>query len=101
MQISMQQKNGRAVLVLQGRFEFDALRVFRKACNSSLASDTVSELVLDFAGVECMDGCALGMLLLLKEHANEVKKGIVLSNCRGSVKAALDRASFDRIFSMS
>ena len=101
MQISMQLKDGRAVLVLAGRFEYDALRAFRKACNSPLGSDAVRELVLDFGGVECLDGCALGMLLLLKEHADEVKKRVVLSNCRGSVKVTLDRASFDKIFSMA
>ena len=100
MRTSMQISNGRAVVVLQGRFDFNAHRAFRDTCNLPLASSAVRELELDFGGVEYLDGSALGMLLLLKEHADEVRKPVVLSNCRGSVKAALHRANFDRIFSM-
>ena len=101
MQTSTQIFSGRAVLVLRGRFDFNAHCTFRDSCNSSLASNEVRELELDLGGVEYLDGAALGMLLLLKEHADEVRKPVVLTNCRGIVKEALARARFDRIFSMA
>lgn len=101
MQTSMQISNGRAVVVLRGRFDFNAHRAFRNSCNSSLASSAVRELELDFGGVEYLDSSALGMLLLLKEHADTVHKPVVLSNCRGRVKATLHGANFDQIFSMA
>ena len=101
MHTSMQIINGRAVVALRGRFDFNAHLAFRNSCNSPLASGAVRELELDFSGVEYLDSSALGMLLLLKEHADEVRKPIVLSNCRGIVKAALDSANFDKIFSMA
>lgn len=101
MRTSTQIINGRAVVVLHGRFDFNAHRAFRDSCNTSLASAAVRELELDFGGVEYLDGSALGMLLLLKEHADEVRKPVVLSNCRGIVRAALAGARFDKIFSMA
>ena len=100
MQTSMQIINGRAVVALRGRFDFNAHRAFRNSCNSPLASSAVRELELDFGGVEYLDSSALGMLLLLKEHADEVRKPVVLSNCRGPVKDALAGANFDKIFRM-
>jgi HptB-dependent secretion and biofilm anti anti-sigma factor len=101
MHTSMQIINGRAVVVLRGRFDFNAHRAFRNSCNSPLASLAVRELELDLGGVEYLDSSALGMLLLLKERADEVRKPVVLSNCRGIVKEALTSASFDKIFNMA
>lgn len=101
MQTSMRIIDGRAVLVLQGRFDFNAHRAFRNWCNAPLASSTVRELELDLGGVEYLDGSALGMLLLLKEHADVVRKPVVLSNCRGTVRQALTSARFDKIFRMA
>ena len=101
MHTSIQIINGRAVIVLRGRFDFNAHRAFRDSCNSPLASRAVRELELDLGGVDYLDSAALGMLLLLKEHADEVHKPVVLSNCRGLVKAALASAHLDKIFSMA
>jgi anti-anti-sigma factor len=101
MQTSTQIFSGRAVLILRGRFDFNAHGTFRDSCNSALASSEVSELELDLGGVEYLDGVALGMLLLLKEHADQVRKPVLLSNCRGIVKEALARARFDQIFGMA
>jgi anti-anti-sigma factor len=100
MQTSTQIINGRAVVVLRGRFDFNAHHAFRNSCNSPLASGAVRELELDFGGVEYLDSSALGMLLLLKEHADEVRKPVVLSNCRGIVRQTLAGANFDKIFRM-
>jgi HptB-dependent secretion and biofilm anti anti-sigma factor len=101
MHTSMQVINGRAVVVLRGRFDFNAHRAFRDSCNAPLASRAVRELELDLGGVDYLDSSALGMLLLLKEHADGAHKPVVLSNCRGMVKAVLDSANFDKIFSMA
>ncbi len=101
MQTSTQIINGKAVVSLRGRFDFSAHREFRGSCNTSLSSNQVRELELDLGGVEYLDSSALGMLLLLKEHADAVSKSVVLSNCRGTVKQILDIANFDRIFSIA
>jgi HptB-dependent secretion and biofilm anti anti-sigma factor len=101
MQTSTNVINGKAVLTLHGRFDFSAHRVFRGTCNESLGSQEVRELEVDLGGVDYLDSSALGMLLMLKEHADAVSKPVILSNCRGTVKQVLDIANFDRIFSIA
>ncbi len=101
MHTSVQIINGRAVVVLRGRFDFNAYGALRNSCDSPLASPAVRELELDLGGVEYLDSSALGMLLFLKERADEARKRVVLSNCRGIVKAALTSARFDKVFSMA
>jgi anti-anti-sigma factor len=93
--------NGKAVVSLDGRFDVCAQREFRDSCNASLDAIEVKELELDLGSVEYLDSFALGMLLLLKEHADTVGKRIVVSNCRGVVRELLGRANFDKLFSIT
>lgn len=101
MQSNVQITNGKAVVKLQGRFDFSAHREFRTSCNSCLDDGTVKEIDVDLGGVEYMDSSALGMLLMLKERADASAKRVVLSDCRGTVKQVLDIANFGKIFSIA
>jgi anti-anti-sigma factor len=56
---------------------------------------------VDLGRVEYLDSSALGMLLVLKDHAQARGIGIALANCRGIVKETLDVASFGAMFPMS
>ena len=101
MQTNVLINNGKAVVKLQGRFDFSSHREFRESCNSCLAAAQVHEIELDMGGVEYLDSSALGMLLMLKERADTAAKRIVLSACHGTVKQVLDIANFGRIFSIA
>jgi anti-anti-sigma factor len=101
MQTSTMINNGRAVVHLQGRFDFSAHREVRDSCGTLLASNDVRELGLDFNGVDYIDSAALGMLLLLKERADAVRKSVSLHNCKGTVRQVLDIAQFGKIFSIA
>lgn len=101
MQTSTQVVNGKAVVSLRGRFDFSAHREVRGSCNDSLESAAVRELELDLGGVDYLDNFALGMLLLLKEHADAVGKRVALSNCRRGVRQVLDSANFSMLFSIT
>ena len=94
-------ENGRAVISLHGRFDFNAYRTFRTSCNPPLAAADVAELELNLERVEHLDRSALGMLLLLKARAEEARKRVVLTNCQGAVRDVLEGARFDRIFSLA
>ena len=93
--------DGRAVIRLHGRFDFNAYRAFRSSCSPLLAASEVSELHVNLERVEHLDRSALGMLLLLKTRADEMAKRVVLTHCHGAVKQALEGAKFDRIFSFA
>jgi anti-anti-sigma factor len=94
-------RGGRAVVRLQGRFDFSAHRSFRDSCGGLLESGEVHELDLDMGGVEYIDSAALGMLLLLKERADAACKPVALYNCKGAVRQVLDIANFSKIFSIA
>ncbi len=98
MQTKVVINNGKAVIKLQGRFEFGAHREFREACNSCLGDQHVREIELDLGGVEYLDSSALGMLLMLKERADAGARRVVLADCHGVVRQVLDIANFGRIF---
>ena len=89
------------MISLHGRLDFNAYRAFRTSCNPPLEAGDVTELELNFEWLEHLDRSALGMLLLLKARAEELKKRVVLVNCRGAVKEMLEAANFDRVFSFA
>lgn len=101
MQITMRADGKQAVVRLSGRFEFSAHREFREVMDTALQNKDLETVTVDLADVDYIDSSALGMLLLmLREKANQAKKGLALANPRGIVKQALDIAHFERLFSI-
>ncbi len=98
MHIDTRIGNGRAVLGLEGRFDFGANGEFRRCCDATLQAVGVRELEIDLGRVQYLDSSALGMLLMLRERAQGARKRVVLSNCRGAVKQVLDIANFAKLF---
>lgn len=99
MQATVTVKEGRAVIRLQGRFDFNSHRDFREAIDTVMASPATA-IVVDFTAVDYLDSSALGMLLMLRDRAKGVAREVTLTNCRGSVKQILDIANFGKLFSI-
>lgn len=99
MQATVTVTEGRAVIRLQGRFDFNAHRDFREAVDAALAGPATA-IVVDFGGVEYLDSSALGMLLVLRDRAKAATREVALTGCRGMVKQILDIANFSKLFSI-
>ena len=97
MQATVSVNEGRAVIRLQGRFDFNAHRDFRDAIDSALSANAVA-ISVDFGSVEYLDSSALGMLLMLRDKAKTSGKTVCLANARGSVRQVLDIANFGKLF---
>jgi anti-anti-sigma factor len=100
MEAKVVQQDGRAAIRLAGRFDFNAHRTFREACEPALHLAGVREIEIDFSDVEYLDSSALGMLLMLKEKAQATSRVVALANCNGTVKQVLDIANFGKLFAM-
>ena len=50
---------------------------------------------------EYIDSSALGMLLLLREHAGSEQGSVHLKGCRNDVKDILKVSNFDKLFEIS
>jgi anti-anti-sigma factor len=100
MQTQVSVINERARISLSGRFDFNAHRIFKSACEPQIRSSDISSIEIDLGNVEYLDSAALGMLLLLRDQAQGAHKTLFLTNCHGLVKQILDVANFRKLFTI-
>ncbi len=98
MQTKVEQENGKVVVKLSGRFDFNSHREFRAAYEELLGRGDTREFVVDLGGVDYLDSSALGMLLLLRDKVGAENKSVALANCKGNVRQVLDIANFGKLF---
>lgn len=101
MSIATQSSQDGTILTIKvvGRFDFKTHSDFRKAYES-LATRAVHYIV-DLSEVDYLDSSALGMLLLLKQHAGGDRASITLANVRPEVAKILNVACFDKLFKVA
>lgn len=83
----------RTTVHVAGRFDFRCVNEF----NAMLTRKSVAWTV-DLAKVDYVDSSALGMLLLLREHAGSTGAQVSLRGAHGQVRDVLVMAKFDRMF---
>lgn len=89
-------RNGKElVLEIKGQFDFALHKPFRQAYRGRDGLDTYR---VDLGRAEYMDSSALGMLLLLREHAVSQGARVVLCNCQEEVERILQIANFQQLF---
>ena len=90
--------NGNTVnITISGRFDFSCHKEFRDAYRNTPAGSG-NEYVIDMSGTEYVDSSALGMLLLLREHAGSDQSNVSLNGCSPDVKDILIVSNFDKLF---
>ncbi len=99
MQTNVSNRDGKTVIVLQGRFDFNSHREFREAVDQAV-KEAAREVHVDLGGVDYLDSSALGMLLMLRDKAKGAGKEVALANVRGSVKQVIDIANFGKLFAL-
>ncbi|MFD1384253.1 STAS domain-containing protein [Rhodanobacter aciditrophus] len=90
-------KTNTLVLVVKGRFDYSCQQAFRE---SFLKRSKQCRFVVDLSQVNYIDSSALGMLLLLRDHAGGNKGEVVLTGARDFVENALRMARFERLFTL-
>ena len=86
-------------LVLSGKFDYTCHQGFNSSYSS--VSPTPEKYILDVNEVTSMDSSALGMLLLLRNHAggdNAEKSKVTIVNARNEVFKLLSSCKFDELF---
>ncbi|MGP1667011.1 MAG: STAS domain-containing protein [Rhodanobacter sp.] len=78
------------------RFDFSVHREFHDACLGEGAA--ARSYVIDLGEVASMDSSALGMLLLLREHAGADRADIRIVNAGSELRGTLRVAGFDKLF---
>ncbi|MGB4075774.1 STAS domain-containing protein [Pseudomonas sp.] len=86
-------------ILIQGRFDFGAHQEFRNAYER--VNSTPKSYVVDLKDTTYLDSSALGMLLLLRDHAGGDSAQIRLLNCNPDVRKILAISNFEQLFKIA
>ncbi|MBK1673029.1 anti-anti-sigma factor [Ectothiorhodospira shaposhnikovii] len=90
------EQNSLITIRIQGRFDFSEHRPFRDAYRD--IPPGFARYLVDLSEASYLDSSALGMLLLLREHAGADIGRVTIEGCTGDVMRILKIANFDRLF---
>lgn len=88
---------GEVTIRITGRFSFDASRRFRDAYRGYRPD---ARYIVDLSAVESMDSAALGMLLLLREHAGGDGSRIELRGANPEIGRVLKTVGMNDLFTI-
>ena len=86
-------------IVIRGRFDFASHQEFRDAYERT--SVTPKRYQVDLRDTSYLDSSALGMLLLLRDHAGGDNADVQVVNSNSDVRKILAISNFDKLFDIS
>ncbi|SDR89193.1 anti-anti-sigma factor [Halopseudomonas xinjiangensis] len=100
MPIQANLSNDGQVLTIRvsGRFDFGAHQDFREAYERS--GLTPQRYVVDLQDTDYIDSSALGMLLLLRDHAGGDSAMIQIIHCNPDVRKVFAISNFEQLFAI-
>ena len=94
----LDEASNKLTIAVEGRFDFSAHKEFRDSYEG--LSDRPEKFLIDMGGANYIDSSALGMLLLLRDHAGGDQADVEIVNCSADVKKILTISNFDQLFSI-
>jgi anti-anti-sigma factor len=86
-------------IAIKGRFDFGSHQTFRDAYERFYKVPQI--YVVDLKDTTYMDSSALGMLLLLRDHAGGDSSEVQVVNSNSDVRKILAISNFDKLFDIS
>lgn len=93
---TVSESGNKVTIAVAGKFDFQLYDEFRASYADTAGSGV--EYVVDLSGTEYLDSSALGMLLLLREHAGGESSKIEITQASSDVRKILDVANFGKLF---
>lgn len=95
---SVNDEGNSVVINISGRFDFNAHHDFRNIYRNEKPG---AAYIIDMSGTEYIDSSALGMLLLLREHAGNENAKITINGCNNDIKKIFAISNFEKLFTIS
>jgi|TARA_B110000971_G_scaffold134361_1_gene137499 anti-anti-sigma factor len=92
------QSGNELTISIEGRFDFSAHQEFRDCYERVEAEPAI--YIVDLNRTTYLDSSALGMLLLLRDHAGGDNAEVSIVNCNRDVKKILTISNFEQLFSI-
>ena len=86
-------------IAIKGRFDFGSHQAFRDAYERQ--PDRPDSVVVDLKDTTYLDSSALGMLLLLRDHAGGDDSDVRVVHASSDVRKILAISNFDKLFDIS
>ncbi len=86
------------IINVEGRFDFSAHQDFRSAYEDVKSKPEC--YAVNMSDTTYLDSSALGMLLLLRDHAGGDSASIRITNCNDDVRKILVISNFGRLFTI-
>ncbi len=97
--LTMSSADGKELSIkIKGRFDFSTHQEFRSAYEQ--APLDMSCYIVDLKDATYLDSSALGMLLLLRDHAGGDSSHVRIINCNADVKKILTISNFEQLFTI-
>ena len=93
--VSTSKTNNDIVITVSDRFDFSQYSVFHECYRHQNDAGTVFRINLRKA--DYMDSSALGMLLLIKEHADNIKGKVIIEKPNDTINKILEIAQFHQL----
>ncbi|WP_442108953.1 STAS domain-containing protein [Pseudomonas sp. NUPR-001] len=91
-------QDGKLTIRVKGRFDFGKHQEFRSAYERLGKPDLV---IVDLKHTTYLDSSALGMLLMLRDHAGGDDADVQVINTNPDVRKILAISNFDKLFDIS
>lgn len=100
MTVSVLKDNINNIVTIQvsGLFDYSYYSLFRNAYID--ASSQGTRFILNLSNTHYMDSSALGMILMLKEHADQLSGSVEITKTTKEVYHILQIANFDQLISI-
>ena len=96
---AVSQDGQKLTISIKGRFDFGRHQEFRESYEN--LDKKPESIVVDLKDATYLDSSALGMLLLLRDHAGGDNSDIRVVNSSSDVKKILAISNFDKLFDIS
>ena len=95
--IEAEAKQDEVVIKVAGTFNYNLRQEFRKAYENHPRN---KKYIVEFHQVTTLDSSALGMLLILLEHAGNIKENLHIVGCQPKVKELFQLGNFHKLMTM-
>ena len=96
--MTVSEDGGKVTIAVAGKFDFQLYDEFRASYADSAGAGI--DYVVDLSATDYLDSSALGMLLLLREHAGGESSNIEIIQASPEVRKILDVANFGKLFKL-
>jgi anti-anti-sigma factor len=95
--VSVQSNGPQASVILRGVLDSMSQAALKQQLEPVLSNGAISQIRLDFGGVQSMEAASAGMLMMLSHSAKSKNKAIGICNANATVLSLMHKANLGKV----